>query len=404
MKTDEDLKLLSNRKELSNILENAEGCIVYGAGLVGICLIQYLLKEKMAEKIICVGVKSKLGNPSDIMGVPVCELDELKIYKEKYIFLIALLEHNQKNVVHELKEFGCKNLFGIGNLLYAGIRENLNSFTPDILNEFRKGIANIYQRLEDIDNKFEKKFEKTRNELTYLIEEQNEISAINTKAFAEYQNCFRGQDIVIVATGPSLNSYAPIKDAIHVGVNKAYKNTTIPLDFLFVQDGRPEFLKEKFVDIEKVNCKIFMGRLLKRFHEFEYTEFPEQYRLGKNVSDYIISHNYPNERIYRDICHHPVSGGVTVTFSALQFALYTYPKRIYLVGCDSAGREHYDGSVDKVGSIGDVPLSTLRDAYQMMKTFAEMHYPDIEIISINPVGLKGIFNDMYMNENEAIQI
>lgn len=400
MKTDEDLKLLSNRKELSDILENAEGCIVYGAGLVGTCLIQYLIKEKMAEKIICVGVKSKLGNPSDVMGVPVCELDELKIYKGKYIFLIALLEHNQKGVVHELKEFGCENLFGIGNLLYAGIREKLNSFTPDILNEFRKGIANIYQRLEDIDNKFE----KTRNELTYLIEEQNEISAINTKAFAEYQNRFRGQDVVIVATGPSLNSYAPIKDAIHVGVNTAYKKVTIPLDFLFVQDGRPETLKEKYAGIEKVNCKIFMGRLLKRFHEFEYTEFPERYRLGKNVSDYIIAHNYPNERIYRDICHHPVSGDVTVTFSALQFALYTYPKKIYLVGCDSVGREHYDGSVDKVGSIGDGPLSTLRDKYQMMKTFAEMHYPDIEIISINPVGLKGIFNDMYMNENGAIQI
>lgn len=273
MKTDEDLKLLSNRKELSDILENAEGCIVYGAGLVGTCLIQYLLKEKMAEKIICIGVKSKLGNPSDIMGIPVCELDELKIYKEKYIFLVALLEHNQKNVVHELKEFECKNLFGIGNLLYAGIREKLNSFTPDILNEFRKGIANIYQSLEDIDHKIDNKFERTRNELIYLIEEQNEISAVNTKAFAEYQNCFRGQDIVIVATGPSLNSYVPIKDAIHVGVNTAYKKAAIPLDFLFVQDGRPEFLKEKFVGIEKVNCKMFIGRLLKDFINLNIQNF-----------------------------------------------------------------------------------------------------------------------------------
>lgn len=75
-----------------------------------------------------------------------------------------------------------------------------------------------------------------------------------------------------------------------------------------------------------------------------------------------------------------------------------------MVGFDSVGREHYDGSVDKVGSIGDGSLSTLRDKYQMMKTFAEVHYPDIEIISLNPVGLKGIFKDMYMNENGAIQI
>jgi len=30
-----------------------------------------------------------------------------------------------------------------------------------------------------------------------------------------------------------------------------------------------------------------------------------------------------------------------------------------------------------------------------VKKFAALHYPDTEIISVNPVGLKGMFHDMY---------
>lgn len=31
----------------------------------------------------------------------------------------------------------------------------------------------------------------------------------------------------------------------------------------------------------------------------------------------------------------------------------------------------------------------------MLKKFAETYYPDTKIISVNPVGLKGIFTDLY---------
>ena len=375
------------KQDLETLLRDCEGCVVYGAGLVGTCLIQYLMKRRMASKLVCIAVKNRGGNPGNVMGIPVCELKELESYKERYIFLIATMEHLQDGIGADLEEFGCKKIIGISNLCYAAIREETFDFGPDILSEIRNGMAVLNNKLEEVI--------KAKEELVYLIEEQNEISDINTKAFAEYQNYFRGKDIVIVATGPTMNEYKPIENAVHIGVNTAYKNPNIALDFLFVQDGRPSTLGQKYLEIEKVNCRIFMGRVLKR-SPFEYTEFPEKYRLQKNVTDFILAHNFPKERIYRNICHHPVSGDVTVTFSAIQFALYTYPKRIFLVGCDSLGATHFDGSVDTDGSIGDGPLSTFREKYQMMKEFAQMHYPDTEMISINPVGLKGIFRDEYM--------
>ena len=40
----------------------------------------------------------------------------------------------------------------------------------------------------------------------------------------------------------------------------------------------------------------------------------------------------------------------------------------------------------------------MRVSYARLKTFADQYYPDTEIISINPVGLKGLFKDIYTEE------
>ena len=36
-----------------------------------------------------------------------------------------------------------------------------------------------------------------------------------------------------------------------------------------------------------------------------------------------------------------------------------------------------------------------KEGYKRIKTFTEQFYPDVEIISVNPIGLKGMFHDMY---------
>jgi len=385
------MECIDNKEELSDILNSCDGCVIYGAGLVGACVIQYMVKERISSKIVCIAVKSKTGNPVSIMGIPVCELQELVPYKERYLFLIATLEHLQQGITDELEESDCRNIAGISNMYYTNIRETVNDYTPDIMCMLQKGLANMYENFTNIYNKID----MVKDELTYLIEEQNEISAVNTKAFAGYQNCYRGRNIVIVATGPTLNDYEPIEGAIHIGVNTAYKKPEIPLDYLFVQDGKPEFIKQgKFNGIENIKCKIFMGRVLKSC-TYEEIEFPEQYRLKENVSNYILDHVGPTSKIYRDICHHPVSGWVAVVFSAFHFALYTYPQRIYLVGCDVSPAGYYDGTLDKECLIDGKLSNVIKEGYQLMKNFAQLHYPETEIISINPVGLKGMFRDIY---------
>lgn len=378
------MELIKNEKDLEYVLSNYDGYIVYGAGLVGTSLIQYLIKKRISSKLICIAVKNKENNPPDIMGIPVCKLEELGHYREKYPFLIATLEYLHGEIALELTCFGCEKFFGIGDLFYANIREQVNDFSPDILYLLRK----TTQKLDEIKGK-----------LIYKIEEQNEISVVNTRAFKEYKNCFYNRDVVLVATGASLNKYKPIKDAIHIGVNNVYKNPNVLLDFLFLQDGRPEYLEKKFEGLQDVKCKIFIG-LLPMSDVRQETVFPEYYRLGKNVSDFILDSYETDRKIYKDICNHAVSGWLSVTFSALHFAFFTYPKRIFLVGCDVAPTGHFDGDVVEKCIIDGDLADRMKKGYQLMKRFGEIYYPDTEIISINPVGLKGIFKDIYISEDE----
>lgn len=56
------------KQDLETLLRDCEGCVVYGAGLVGTCLIQYLMKRRMASKIVCIAVKNRGGQSGQCYG------------------------------------------------------------------------------------------------------------------------------------------------------------------------------------------------------------------------------------------------------------------------------------------------------------------------------------------------
>ena len=49
------------------------------------------------------------------------------------------------------------------------------------------------------------------------------------RIFPQFKNINNGKDVVIVATGPTLAKYKSIKDAVHIGVNRAYQFDKIKL-------------------------------------------------------------------------------------------------------------------------------------------------------------------------------
>ena len=220
------------------------------------------------------------------------------------------------------------------------------------------------------------------------------------RIFPQFKNINNGKDVVIVATGPTLAKYKSIKDAVHIGVNRAYQFNKIKLQYLFMLDGTAT--KSYIDEIDKLDDIVkFYGLNL----------FKEEYRPGVRIPEYHLksknsyrcyTYNYQNMELNTNLEVFPLYNSASIAFAAIHFALYTHPKRIFLVGCDSNSAPYWDGGgreqdymvqADRINNI-------MLDGYKKLKRFAQICYPDVEIISINPVGLKGLFKDVYTEDGE----
>jgi len=160
---------------------------------------------------------------------------------------------------------------------------------------------------------------------------------INTKTFDKYRNCNKEHEIVLLATGPTLNFYEPLPDVINLGVNTTVLFSKVKLDYLFIQDY---FSIKNLVDkVIEYPCKKFFGTAGSQPHCLPVwlADLPK-------VEEYV---RYLGPFEYRT-CHYDIrkapldDPGGSVACSAFQFALWTYPKRIYLVGCDCNNSGHFD--------------------------------------------------------------
>lgn len=231
-----------------------------------------------------------------------------------------------------------------------------------------------------------------------LIQTNISTALLHQKIFPQFKCKHMGQEIVILASGPSAADYKPIPNAIHIGVNRSFELDIVKCDYIFLQDysGKtPEYI-DKLDVYEKETCIKFYGLTLE-WENKPNRLIPESHAIKANALRYRTDwvdepYFYPN--FAYDISSQPLGCFGSVVFPALQFALWTYPKRIYLVGCDCSLSGYAYNPNDKNFLIPDELIS----AYKQFNNFAHKYYPDVEIVSINPVGLKGIFKDIYPND------
>lgn len=233
-------------------------------------------------------------------------------------------------------------------------------------------------------------------DLNRIIQTNLSTFALHQKTFSRFKNIYHGKDIVIIATGPSLKEYVPIDNVITIGVNHAYKDNRLNLNYLFIQDylGFKSGLKE-INEYQKKSCVKFYG--LTTEYEPDYVRvIPESDAISANALRYRTDWaNIPyfEPKFAYDISTQPLGCFGSIVFPALQFALYTNPRKIYLVGCDCTKNGHFDGT-------SSLDLTILLNPWIKFKSFAKVYYPATEIISINPVGLKGLFKDVYQNKEK----
>lgn len=243
-------------------------------------------------------------------------------------------------------------------------------------------------------NKFE--FEHFYNSLTSGMIRIINTSNLHKKTFSKYKNIHKGQNLVLVGAGPTVNNYNPIQHAVHVGCNRAFLLDKIKFEYLFSCDkiGIESFYKE-LSDYAGNECVKFVGDLN---CGTDY-QISESYALKLNAVRYKTTNGITQHRFALDIESEPLGAFHSVSLQAIQFMLYTNPKKIYLVGidCSSQGK-HFAGLEHDVSTRGEKidKLQKIQiNEWCKLKEFALNYYPDTEIISINPVGLKGLFKDIY---------
>ena len=208
------------------------------------------------------------------------------------------------------------------------------------------------------------------------------MASVINKELKKYKGINRGKDIYIVGGGPSVKNFEyEKKDSdVFIGINRAFKDERFEFDYLFVQDQLPEGFDD-FLKYRGGECKKFMGIICQN------VSFGIQdYKLQGEYERYVLASRVM-KTVPIDITLEPFADLKGTAFSALQFAIYTDPQRIFLVGMDCDNRRNvYNKNEDD--------YRYQFEGWEKMKiAMTDMGVCD-RVYSINPVGLKGMFKDI----------
>ena len=226
----------------------------------------------------------------------------------------------------------------------------------------------------------------------------NELAKnIHPLLFEKYRGINKGKSVVLVACGPSLDDYIVNKKMYHVGVNRAFLKKGLELDALFMHDKMMLDLHKE--ELAQLKADKFVAFATNRYNS-------ENFNLSTKEVDEISGRRFvisdpgvPRinggvfDVINPDICNGALMdrGGGTV-FSALQFVLFTEPSQIYLVGCDCESSGYFKEAKHITQKNY---LNEINELWLEAASFMRQYYPNLEVFSINPVRLEGVFNDLY---------
>lgn len=236
---------------------------------------------------------------------------------------------------------------------------------------------------------------KVQNETVNKVQSAIMVANQHSKVFPQFKNIHKGKIGVLLGTGVTLNDYIPIPDAIHIGVNRAYLFNKVNLDYWFGLD-----YLNLYSYIDEVNKKDFI-----KFYGLAYQAFPtgfynanahipsDKISSSKSYLYYFDQGNY--SRVNYDIETQLLPDLYSCIFSAFSFLLYTGCKEIYIVGCDAGVTGYFNGD----NQSPNTNITKVKYGWNIYKQFLEKFYPTVKIISINPIGLKGFFTDIYASED-----
>lgn len=207
--------------------------------------------------------------------------------------------------------------------------------------------------------------------------------------FLPYKDKHLGQTCIIYGTGPTLKKFEGVDESvIHIGVNEIVKYRQV-MDYYFIGDPGNKsrgFLSEPEVYNEyKPNLAKFCR------HPRHVGWWIGKMPLGMKYTQYYLTNAIAFKRpdiktsdFSKDIVVQ-LTDGASIVFEAFQFALYSGFKKVFLVGmdCDYTKGTFNCGNKDNIGA-----ENLMLEMWKKFKKFADREYNDVNIITINPKGMR----------------
>jgi len=250
--------------------------------------------------------------------------------------------HIQEQRMAEVKakfaqqEQDLKQLYEIVCELSGKIDEKLSTEEFDRKMEIQEqSIAELRQIIEDHF------WQINYNKLMRGVQKSISTAFLHQKSFAGYKNKYAGKTVVLCGAGPTLNYYEPIEGTIHIAVNRAFLFDKVKFDYIFAQDFRAiAHLQKELKDYKGNNCVKFFGTE----ENTDGGEIPESFAIQCNAvrynSDFYASDSR-TENFALQLDAVPTGSFWSTAFPAIQFAIFTNPAKIYIVGCDTSIHGHF---------------------------------------------------------------
>lgn len=139
--------LLNNVEQMNRVLsENI--CLLYGAGRSAKAIVRYASKENYSIDGIL--VSKMYGNPCDIMGLPVCTMQEYKKNISDKVLIVSVREALHREIEEEITSLVFKDVFFVTDRLLSKIIYKTADYELDSLEQLgriERGLAEHESRM-----------------------------------------------------------------------------------------------------------------------------------------------------------------------------------------------------------------------------------------------------------------
>ena len=226
------------------------------------------------------------------------------------------------------------------------------------------------------------------------------MSVINY-CFEPFKHLHEGMSVAVMGCGPSVDLYEGDKNLIHIGCNELLYSEKFKLDYFFVGDAQAGWKdKQKTFHTDPESYQNYKPRIAKFVRDHPHADVsmllancgaPIDHAIHYDICDRTstLSEFKENRQVnfQADIVNNYMYSRMSITWEMLQFALWTSPARIYLMGqdCSYSKGTLYNPNHKAYGGVPRVPLIK---KWEEFATWSIETYPKTQIYIVNPVSMK----------------